>query len=467
VANLTIEGDPLPRCDNVATDFVRVEVVAAPRPVIDAPEVAPVGVPVRLRASATGPVGEATTADFAWDFGDGGSAEGETVEHVYAAPGDYRVSLSAQVEAGGSGCDTGVTSHGITVNAPPVAVAGADREAATGQPVRFSAADSHDPDGALVGYTWDFGDGGSGEGLDTVHTFAEPGVYTVTLTVRDDSGVANAMASDSLEVTVLGPRPPQILGPRVSCVGQPNRWRVSEEAQALDPARLHWLFGDGEADRGHAVSHAYGRTGPHDLSLLLAPGSDAEPATQSHLRVMVNTPPVADAGRDLATCPGAVLRFDGGASFDADGDGLRALWNFGDGNQAESLVVDHTYEKPGRYRAQLTLMDDSGSDCAVAGDSIWVQVNAPPVAEAGPDLTGFAGGANDVLWLDGSASSDPDGEDLAYLWQIDGDTEARGQRVRHRFERGGEYRVLLTVSDKTGLACGTASDHVNVTIRER
>jgi hypothetical protein len=57
-----------------------------------------------------------------------------------------------------------------------------------GQEVRFDATGSKDPDGAVAGYRWEFGDGGEAEGVAVGHVYAEPGEFPVTLTVTDDGG---------------------------------------------------------------------------------------------------------------------------------------------------------------------------------------------------------------------------------------------------------------------------------------
>lgn len=55
-----------------------------------------------------------------------------------------------------------------------------------GLTVSVDASSSSDADGALSGFSWDFGDGTTGEGATAQHTYAEPGTYTVTLTVEDN-----------------------------------------------------------------------------------------------------------------------------------------------------------------------------------------------------------------------------------------------------------------------------------------
>ncbi len=66
--------------------------------------------------------------------------------------------------------------------------------------VLFDASKSRDPDGMIVSYEWDFGDGSTGAGKTVLHAFAAPSIYLVKLTVRDDH---DAEASYHRAVTIL------------------------------------------------------------------------------------------------------------------------------------------------------------------------------------------------------------------------------------------------------------------------
>jgi streptogrisin C len=68
---------------------------------------------------------------------------------------------------------------------PPVATFGYN---ATGTWVDFNASGSYDPDGSIVSYAWNFGDGTTGSGVTTSHVFPYEGYFTVTLTVTDNTG---------------------------------------------------------------------------------------------------------------------------------------------------------------------------------------------------------------------------------------------------------------------------------------
>jgi PKD repeat protein len=68
--------------------------------------------------------------------------------------------------------------------------------------VDFTAVGSADPDGEIVDYQWDFGDGYAAQGVTAAHAYMRPGNYTATLTVLDNSLES---ATTAFAVTVTGP----------------------------------------------------------------------------------------------------------------------------------------------------------------------------------------------------------------------------------------------------------------------
>ena len=61
----------------------------------------------------------------------------------------------------------------------------------------FSSVGSHDPDGTIASYAWDFGDNASSSLANPSHTYDTPGSYPVSLTVTDNQG-----ATDSANLTI-------------------------------------------------------------------------------------------------------------------------------------------------------------------------------------------------------------------------------------------------------------------------
>jgi len=86
-------------------------------------------------------------------------------------------------------------------NRPPAAAIRAlQRQVLVGTSLRFLGVLSADPDGAIVRYIWDFGDGERSFGTNATHRYKSPGRYIITLTVVDEGGLAS---STTIEVSVL------------------------------------------------------------------------------------------------------------------------------------------------------------------------------------------------------------------------------------------------------------------------
>lgn len=77
----------------------------------------------------------------------------------------------------------------ITTNGPPVAdFTYSPLRPKIGKPTVFDASNSHDPDGTIVRYEWDLGDGTRELKRNPVHVYEDPGIHKVTLTVTDNCG---------------------------------------------------------------------------------------------------------------------------------------------------------------------------------------------------------------------------------------------------------------------------------------
>jgi DNA/RNA endonuclease G (NUC1) len=87
---------------------------------------------------------------------------------------------------------------------PPVAVIGGSTSGIEGSPLSFDGTASSDPDGDVLTYAWDFGDGTTGAGAKPSHTYADNGSYTATLTVKDPVGADD---SQTRTITVSNATP--------------------------------------------------------------------------------------------------------------------------------------------------------------------------------------------------------------------------------------------------------------------
>jgi PKD repeat protein len=434
----------------------RAPVAAAGAPVTVAP-----GAPVAFDGGGSLPSDSPVTR-FGWSFGDGAEAEGATASHAYERPGLYRAVLRVEDDSGHP-CDFGVATRLVTVNAQPVAEAGEDRSAAVGEPVTLGGGASYDVDGTVTAHAWDLGDGTRKGGATITHTYETPGVRTATLTVTDDSGVANATASDTLTVAVNAPPVPSATGPdRPIGVGEIARLDASASADA-DGAILSWTwdFGDGATGEGPEAQYAWAAPGVYPVTLTVTDDSATPSAVATAtMDVVVSAAPVADAGPDQSVAVSEVA-FDGGGSTDADGRIASYEWSFGDGATASGRSLRHAYARPGTYEVALVVRDDSGSPVNTDRDTATVRVNAAPIADAGPDRVAAPG---EEVVLDGSGSVDPDGDVAEWLWRFPDGSEARGVRVARSFAEPGLQQVLLTVRDDTRLPEAFDVDEVAVAV---
>jgi PKD repeat protein len=467
-AFLTIQGEKVGNCSNTSTDEIPVQIIAGPVAAIKAPSAVPITEAVKFDGSES-KFSDGKITGWRWDFGDGGSATGAQATHKYAKAGVYRATLTITSDSNAPSCRAVSSRHLVTVNDPPQAAVKSSQLVAVDEEVLFDASASRDPDGAITSYEWDFGDGNKGSGVTARHNYRAPGTYKVKLTVRDNAGLGNSSATIEHAVTVNAPPVPQISGPGVACVNESITW-TSDRSNDPDGAirSFRWALGDGAEAATPSATHRYGKPGRYSMTLFADDGAGLANSRRHVTRLIwVNQPPHAAAGGDRIACPGEAVSFDGSASADADGKLTRFQWDFGDGNTREGAKTEHRFAKPGTYQVRLTVADDSGSSCATNTAALKVLVKAPPVARSGGDREIWVGGANDAILLDASQSSDPDGHALSFAWQLGNGTTAAGERVRQVIPAPGEYKASLTVSDTSGLSCGTATDSFRIIARER
>ena len=172
---------------------------------------------------------DGTIISYLWDFGDGSSAAGSLVTHNYASGGQYMVTLTVYDNAGSRSIYS--LSVGVAFPQPPVPVLTASPLSGTVPlTVSFSGQQSYDPDGSIALYAWNFGDGTSGQGPRTSHTYRGSGTYSVTLTVTDSQGIAatssmvliTALPTTSTPSTAVATRVPTTAPPTTVATPTPT-----------------------------------------------------------------------------------------------------------------------------------------------------------------------------------------------------------------------------------------------------
>jgi fibro-slime domain-containing protein len=187
----------------------------------------------------------------------------------------------------------------------------------------------------------------------------------------------------------------------------------------------------------------------------------------------LNSLPIADAGDDQSVAVNERVFLNGKGSSDADGDTLTYKWSVKSRpSDSKEELIDSTKDTPqliidkaGDYVIQLVVND--GIEDSVADTVILNTRNVAPIADAGKNLTVFVG---DKVVLDGSASSDADGDRLTYRWSFSAKPNnsmaslANATNVSSTFtaDKVGSYVGQLIVND--GELNG--SDTVTITVEE-
>ncbi len=160
----------------------------APTAVVHAePQNGPAPLTVELDASAS--IDDGRIIAYSWRVNGEdleSASSGACCEHTFTAAGAYLVQLSVTDDEGRT--DTAQVEVLVT-NLPPVASCRLSNDAPIiGERVQFDASGSIDPDGTLVDFVWDFGDGDTMRGTRVSHVYTAEGLYTVTLMVEDATG---------------------------------------------------------------------------------------------------------------------------------------------------------------------------------------------------------------------------------------------------------------------------------------
>lgn len=161
--------------------------------------------PLTVAFDARGSVGD--VVEYLWSFGDGATRAGPepVVEHTYAQKGVYDVYLTVVDRAGGTAQAQGsIRVHSKLPQARFTVSPASDVR--VGMTVTFDAGASTDPDGTVVEYRWDFGDGTTRatSAPETTHVYSAPGVYPVRLVVVDADGDESVPATRPLAVSAGG-----------------------------------------------------------------------------------------------------------------------------------------------------------------------------------------------------------------------------------------------------------------------
>lgn len=255
-------------------DSIRIlsSIYAQPQAAFSAPAEVCFGSQVNFTDQSTAP--GSTVTQWLWNFGDGTTSTLQNPVKNYSAPGTYIVTLTINSAIG---CPSSVATRTVIVNPLPLANFNVSAPTCATRNVTFTDVSLANA-GTIIKWTWNFGDGSnliSSNNNPVIHTYANPGIYTVTLQVETDKGCVSVVVPKQVTVNVIpeaGFIPPQ------ACISDPA-------SPFIDTSRIstgsitawQWNFGDPNAGGGNPntstiqnPAHAYTVAGTYTATLIVS-----------------------------------------------------------------------------------------------------------------------------------------------------------------------------------------------------
>ena len=393
---------------------------------------------------------------YSWDFGDGNSSTGQQTSYTYSVPWSYEAILTATDSDGNT-----VTSQ-VTVYVEPSSSTlwvwlqiEADPLSGPGPLTVNMEGVIEWWDGDDYTYSWDFWDGNSSTGQQTLHTYDTSGVYEATLTATDSNGnqtnsyitiYVKESEQDSWVWLQIEADPLSGPGPlTVNMEGVIEWWDG-------DDYTYSWDFGDGNSSTGQQTSYTYSVPWSYE-AILTATDSDGNTVTS---QVTVYVEPSSSTlwvwlqiEADPLSGPGPLTVNMEGVIEWWDGDDYTYSWDFGDGNSSTGQQTTYTYHTPWTYEATLTATDSDGNTTTsqvtiqveegVSTPWVWLQIEADPLSGPGPLTVNMEGV---IEWWDG--------DDYTYSWDFWDGNSSTGQQTLHTYDTPGIYEATLTATDSDG-----------------
>jgi gliding motility-associated-like protein len=370
-----------------------------------------------------------------WNFGDGNTATTLNATHVYAVAGVYTIRLYNTY----SNCQDSAQQT-ITINPQPVADFSSPDTIRCEPSLTSNFTDL--TTGGVIGWQWDFGDGGTSTLQNPSHTYTAYGLYTVTLIATNGFGCKD---------TIVKTNYVRIQRAQISIPSLPVRgcvpYTITPVANviALDViTSWFWDFGDGFTSSLQFPSHTYPLQGTYTVKLFITTSTGCTDSLVIPNAVRVGTKPVADFSlAPNPVCARQPVQFTD-LSIPAD----EWIWDFGEGGSSSVQNPVHNYQDTGYFNVTLIATNNGCPDTAIKTNIIQV---LPPIAR----FTPVPNCLNRLEFTFTDQSVVP----LTWSWDFGDATTSTAQNPVHVFPALGSYNVRLIVTN------GGCADTMIQTIR--
>jgi len=421
-----------------------------------------------------------------------------------AGGGTVNVLMEAFLDYGGATFRVYYERQATLVVGLPTAEANGAYNSVVGEAVSFSSAGSVDSNGSIDTYAWTFGDNGTSNVANPVHTYSAAGNFTATLTVTDNEG-NTATDSSLVNVTAQNEVPTAVINGPYSTDENQEITFSSNGSFDNDGTIVSylWTFGDGATSTLATPSHTYLTAGDYPVELTVTDNDQASSSVSTTVtikEVVVVTEYCAVTGNTGYEWIANVSA--GGQSHSSEKEGYadNTSVNFpltvgnntvtltAGGNYSEHWAAWLDVNKNGEFEASEKLLSNVSGKGAVSGQLsipnglvglntrlrvVMKYSNAPntacgslgdgeaedymvtvvgtdnvaPVADANGD---YAASINDSVNFISMGSQDTDGDIISTLWDFGDNNQSSDANPSHVYSTAGSYTASLTVTDNDG-----------------
>jgi gliding motility-associated-like protein len=371
--------------------------------------------------------------EWLWAFGDGSGSIVKNPDHQYTDTGYFSITLIAI----SNGCADTLSLPNYIHIKPPVA--------------RFKYTNTCSLPGHVVftdmsigadSWSWNFGDGASSTIQNPVHDYSVSGVYTVQLTVTNNTTGCNYTKEDT--VTVLKEISDFTSSVTAVCKNAP----VVFSAVNSNPGNISlytWRFGDGIAVSGTSgsISHNYTGSGNYNVTMIIDLINGCTDSIVKPLAIKVDGPTAVFRTVNPGACQNNAVTFIDSSYANGTRTIQQRQWNWGDGviQILNGPVFQHTYNTPGNYSVLLKVTDNNG--CTDSIMHVNAVVISKPVASFSSDTLSCSSSA--ITFANAST-----GPGLSYLWNFGDSSTSTQLNPVHTFSNEGTYNVSLAITDLYG-----------------
>ncbi|MDF1699208.1 MAG: PKD domain-containing protein [Saprospiraceae bacterium] len=289
-----------------------------------------------------------TSTSFTWNFDDPGSGINNTSNevspiHEFSTAGYFYVSAIGDQNG----------EQGVNIFTVPAAPRFDYEDACAGNPVQFRNHSTFIPGFTITNYVWNFGDPSSGSDNmsndeNPMHTFDNPGIYTVTLDIESDNG---CLSTYQVEVVVEGGPLAQFIVPVSACSEDGLFFEAIQDDEIYSYV---WDFDDpssgaSNSSTGPLAIHTFGSSGSYDVRLSVTDRNDCIQSITKTINVTTTS-----LNGDINTDQTFPMCYGEEVNLTAPSGGTAYLWS--NGNTTQTITVSD----PGIY--YVTVSESLGCD---------------------------------------------------------------------------------------------------------